>query len=108
MKAKFVTRSAETDIQHISTYIRARNPEAAARYYREALASFEKLQDDFLPKRAGDKFPDYVRQIEVASFKGYSLRIAVFEKAIYLIAAFAPGLSDKTKDERTGQGLWET
>ena len=107
MRRKRLTRTARTVIQRIAHRIARENPAAAQRYYQSAIDTFFTLPDDLTPKRAGERFPDTVRELQVAGFRGYTLRIAVFADRISLVAAFAPGLSDDAKDARTMRGLNE-
>ncbi len=61
-----------------------------------------------MPRRAAAHLPEHVRTIDLARpFRGYTLRVAVYEDAMYLLSAFAPGLSDAFKDARTLDGLRE-
>ena len=45
------------------------------------------------------------RMFQVKGFSGYTLHIAIFEDAIYLLSAFRPGLSDIQKIAHTKQSL---
>lgn len=55
----------------------------------------------FAPPRSSDKLPAFVRTLHVPNFKGYTTRYAILDDGLYLLAAFAPGLSDATKDRHT-------
>jgi plasmid stabilization system protein ParE len=107
MKPKRVTQTAKHLIQHITGYIYERHPGAAERYYAAVMQGFEGFDERFLPRRASDDLPDYIREASVPGFKGYTIRIAILDDAIYLIAAFAPRQGDERKAHSTQSGLRE-
>ena len=107
MKIKSVTSVAQQNLADTFDFIFADNRQAAQRYETASLDSFYELADNLLPKRASQHLPEYVREIGVKGFKGYTLRVAIFESEIYLLNAFAPGLADWQKDAATGQVLDE-
>lgn len=102
MRRKRLSRVARDDIQRIAAHLAAHNPAAAERYYQAALDTFFALPDNLTPKRASDRLPEHVRELQVAGFRGYLLRIA---RRVVLLAAFAPGLPDQVKDSRTRKGM---
>ncbi len=109
MRRKFITETGDTDLNAIYEYLQTRTPRSAELYYRQALSTFEEFPDDiWMPAPAAPSLPEYVRILHLASpFRAYTLRIAIKDDAVYLLAAFAPGLPDEFKDARTLRGLSE-
>jgi plasmid stabilization system protein ParE len=107
MKQKRVTPAADDALFANFSHIEADNPSAAERYYNEALDAFFGLPDELVPKRASEKLPEYVRAMPVPGFKGYTLRIAVFDESVHLIAALRPGLTNEMMDDKSATGLEE-
>lgn len=107
MRRKIITPAGEADIFSIFDYLQRRTPSAAAAYLRIVTTTFESFPDEFqTPPRASGLLPDYVRVLHLGSpFRGYTLWIAFLDDALYLIAAFAPGLPDEFKDTRALSGL---
>lgn len=107
MRRREVTQTGLADLIHIHDYIAERVPNAATFYYQKALSTFEDFPDDFhVPPAASAQVPDYVRVLHLASpFRGYTLWVAFLDDALYLIAAFAPGLPDEYKDSRALSAL---
>lgn len=107
MKPKRVTRTAATFVQEITRYIHRDNPAAARAYRRAVSETFAAFDERFLPRRASENLPEYVRAVTVKGFPGYTLRVAVLPDAIVLVAAFAPYLSDQMVQSRSESGLAE-
>ena len=109
MRRKIITPTGEADIYSIYEYLLERTPNAADAYLRMVTNTFETFPDDvWLPPRASSDMPDYVRVLHLGSpFRGYTLWVAFLEEALYLLAAFAPGLPDEFKKSRGDLGLDE-
>ena len=107
MKAKHFTHQATANIQQTSAYIAADNEAAALRFQNACRDTFLSLPDTLLPRRASQRLPAHVRTLNVRGFRGYTLRIAVFEDAVYLLNAFAPGLSEAAKNRSSRRALGE-
>lgn len=105
MKRKKITLHARGDLDAISTFIARNNYTAAERFYHVTVHHFENLPDILTPERASPLLPEEVRKLQVKGFSGYTLHIAIFEDAIYLLSAFRPGLSDIQKIAHTKQSL---
>lgn len=109
MRRRDVTETALADIIEIRDHLSAHAPHVAELYYRHALQTFAQFPDDlWLPHRASDALPDTVRAMYLPSpFRQYSLWVAFTDDALYLLAAFAPGLSDRQKLGRGTSGFDE-
>ena len=105
MKSKIVTPTAEALVRHVAEYIYERNVSAGDQYSRAVMQTFFQFDERFLPRRASEHLPEYVRELNVIGFKGYTIRVAVLDDKIALVAAFAPGLSDRRKNARSKAGL---
>ena len=101
MRAKIVTPTAESDVRANAQHIRLDNPSAADRYGEQAIITFMDWPDEVIPRRASPNLPEHIRELPVSGFRRYTLRIATIEETTYLLAAFAPGLPDSSKDQRT-------
>jgi len=105
MRAKIVTPTAESDVRANAQHIRLDNPSAADRYGEQAITTFIEWPDEVIPRRASPNLPEHIRELPVSGFRRYTLRIATIDDVTYLLAAFAPGLPDAFKDERTVASL---
>ncbi|MEL6414335.1 MAG: hypothetical protein AAFQ15_05285 [Pseudomonadota bacterium] len=107
MRQKIITATGEADVAHIYEYLLERSPRSAELYYQTALSTFADFPDDFWqPVHAGPNLPDHVRVLYLSSpFRAYTLRVSITDEAVYLLAAFAPGLPDRFKDQATRRGL---
>ena len=108
MKPKRIAASAGAAVRDIVAYIHADNPIAARRYSEAVIQAFRDFDERFLPRRASEKLPSYVREMHVPGFRGYLLRIAILEDQIVLVSAFAPRISDERKDAATKTALGES
>ena len=107
MRLRLVTPTAGADIEHITEYLATDTPRIAALYADAAISTFEKFPDDvYLPVHAGEPYPPQVRVLHLPSpFTAYTLHVAFNDDALYLLAAFAPGLPDAAKVASTLQSL---
>jgi len=103
MRQRKVTETGHKDLLGIHDHIFQQSPRAAEAYYSQALRIFERFPDDYrTPVLASPELPEYVKALHMGSpFRGYTLWVAFKEDALYLLAAFAPGLPDEYKAERT-------
>lgn len=59
-------------------------------------------------KRASDSLPEYVREMPVKGFNGYTLRIMRHTDGVtYLLSAHRPGASDRMKDQAASAAISE-
>jgi len=107
MKPKRITATADATIDQIAEYIHKENPDAAFRYLEAVYAKIDTFDERFLPRRASETLPENIREISVSGFRGYTLRVAVFDEEMVFLAAFAPGLSTERKNRRTRFGFDE-
>ena len=107
MRQRRVTEAGLADLQHIHDFIAERAPNAASFFYEQALSTFGDFPDDIhVPATASAMMPEYVRVLHLASpFRGYTLWVAFLDDALYLVAAFAPGLPDAYKDRHALSSL---
>ena len=105
MKQKISTDNADGQISEIFDYLYEFNTTAAIQYVDTAYRTFADLADYVMPRRASPHLPEYVREISVIGFKGYTLRIAYIEDKIGLVAAFRPGFTDSMKNKYSYNGL---
>lgn len=63
MKPKRVTRTATSLVQEIARYIHSDNPAAARAYRRAVSETFAAFDERFLPRRASEHLPEYVRVV---------------------------------------------
>ena len=107
MKHRQVVPNATRQILEIYEFILLGNESAADLYYSTAYSIFEQVQDTPMHRQASEQLPEFVREMQVPGFRGYTLRIAYVDDKIGLIAAFRPGLTDVMKNRRTHTGLRE-
>lgn len=107
MKRKVVTPNAQRLIEEIGEFIYRDNPAAAFRYIEGAQHTFFDLPDELIPAQASEKLPAEVRKVTVKGFKGYMLYLAYLDDVVALIAAFRPGLSDRSINQRVRKGFRE-
>lgn len=105
MKQKVSTENADLHIRQIFDHIDEGSPQSATNYANAAYDAFFSLPDRLTPKRASENLPEYVREISVKGFKGYTLRIAYIGEKVGLVAAFRPGLTHNMKNTRTRMGM---
>ena len=105
MKQRIITPNADGHIEEITRFLHQGGSDVARRYYDNVKSSFYTLPETFLPRRASPHLPEYVREISVIGFKGYTLRIAYIEDKIGLVAAFRPGFTDSMKNKYSYNGL---
>ena len=97
--------SAEADIEQIFDFIRGDSPKAGLSYVRSIREDFKRLSPRFLSRRASESLPQAVRIGFVPGFKGYTYHYVSIDEKIFMLSAFAPGLSDETKDRLTRASL---
>ncbi|MEO0938553.1 MAG: hypothetical protein AAFY38_10410 [Pseudomonadota bacterium] len=109
MRRREVTETALADILHNRDFLSQRAPHVATLYYQKVLQTFMEFPDDvWLPHRASDDLPEFVRVMYPPSpFRQYPIWVAFTEDALYLVAAFAPGLTEEQQIDRSQSGLDE-
>lgn len=105
MTPKIVTPTAETLIRHVAEHIYEQNVGTGDQYTQAVAQTFFQFDERFMPRRASEQLPESVRELNVIGFKGYTIRVALRDDKVALVAAFAPGLSDRTKDVLSKTGL---
>ena len=100
-----ITDAGLAQILEVRDFIATRSPKAVLRYIDHIEADFFRLAPGFLSRRASDALPKPVRAASVSGFRGYTYHYIQIDQAIYLLSAFAPGLSDETKERLTRSSL---
>ena len=101
-----ITELAHEDMADIVRFIGRDNPAKARQYYEVATDAFFALDDSITHRRADPALPDYVRELPVRGFNGYSLRVMQdLDGRYFLLSAHRPGRSEANKNRRTQKGL---
>jgi len=102
------TLTARQTYTDIAGFNEQDNPGKAIEYLQAVQEAFWNLPDFVTFRRASPNLPEAVREIPVAGFKGYTLRIVRYTDGVtYLLSAHRPGRLDANKDRTTRRGLGE-
>ena len=105
-KTHVITFAAQDDMEEIYDFIAGDNITRADEFIEAAVSSFEDLRPNTTFKRAHRLLPDYVRELPVKGFEGYTLRATRHQDGrFFMLSAHRPGRSTKNKNFRTQRGL---
>lgn len=106
--SKRFTRTGLQTRDETALFIAEDSPTKAIEYLTTVDDVFFGLPDWVNYKRASDQLPEYVKEMPVKGFRGYTLRVMRHTDGVtYLLSAHRPGLPDDRKDEMTQSGLSE-